>query len=281
VRARTLSLIIFGLAVGLLIANLLPLRYDRSASPDVEHRHDKHQAIYTCPMHPEIRQKEPGTCPICHMELVVVGRGEEGEIGADEPAAIPLDPYQASLLGLKPIHPKKEKVNRNLPVYGVLVQKNLLGVQVFEDDLRNIRVGLEFTGSSSVYPEQKLQGEVIEFDSVLDPSTRTLRVLIRLQTQKGMGQLPIESSASGQLRIPLGEQLTLPEETVLFAGSGNYVYLYQDEHLIPQKVVLGAKIDGRYVIVKGLDVTDAVSSGPNFFIDSEAKIRGLDDSKVD
>jgi hypothetical protein len=25
--------------------------------------------IYACPMHPEVRQSEPGTCPKCGMEL--------------------------------------------------------------------------------------------------------------------------------------------------------------------------------------------------------------------
>lgn len=37
-------------------------------------------AIYTCPMHPEIRQKGPGNCPICGMALEpVAGSGEESE----------------------------------------------------------------------------------------------------------------------------------------------------------------------------------------------------------
>ena len=27
------------------------------------------ERIYTCPMHPEIRQKGPGSCPICGMAL--------------------------------------------------------------------------------------------------------------------------------------------------------------------------------------------------------------------
>ena len=27
------------------------------------------EAIYTCPMHPQIRQKGPGNCPICGMAL--------------------------------------------------------------------------------------------------------------------------------------------------------------------------------------------------------------------
>lgn len=29
--------------------------------------------MYTCPMHPEIVRDEPGTCPICHMDLVPQG----------------------------------------------------------------------------------------------------------------------------------------------------------------------------------------------------------------
>ena len=33
--------------------------------------------IYTCPMHPEIRQEGPGTCPICGMALEPVAGGAE------------------------------------------------------------------------------------------------------------------------------------------------------------------------------------------------------------
>ena len=34
--------------------------------------------IYTCPMHPEVRQDDPGSCPICHMTLVPVEYDAEG-----------------------------------------------------------------------------------------------------------------------------------------------------------------------------------------------------------
>ena len=30
---------------------------------------EEKQAMYTCPMHPEVRRSEPGTCPKCGMEL--------------------------------------------------------------------------------------------------------------------------------------------------------------------------------------------------------------------
>ena len=37
--------------------------------------------IYTCPMHPEIEQEQPGNCPICGMTLEpkTIGAGDEGE----------------------------------------------------------------------------------------------------------------------------------------------------------------------------------------------------------
>jgi Cu2+-exporting ATPase len=42
----------------------------------MEHQHDTgiqpSSSIYTCPMHPEIKQDKPGNCPICGMALVLV-----------------------------------------------------------------------------------------------------------------------------------------------------------------------------------------------------------------
>lgn len=41
----------------------------KEASEGGSHASDK-ESIYTCPMHPEIEQHGPGSCPICHMFLV-------------------------------------------------------------------------------------------------------------------------------------------------------------------------------------------------------------------
>jgi P-type Cu2+ transporter len=46
---------------------------------DSHHHHlNADPAIYTCPMHPEIRSSSPGTCPICGMKLVPIARSERG-----------------------------------------------------------------------------------------------------------------------------------------------------------------------------------------------------------
>ncbi|GAA4282244.1 efflux RND transporter periplasmic adaptor subunit [Gaetbulibacter aestuarii] len=66
-----------GIYIGVLIAGLLLgwLLFGRSASNTSEEIHD-HNAeteqtqMWTCSMHPQIMQPEPGNCPICGMELI-------------------------------------------------------------------------------------------------------------------------------------------------------------------------------------------------------------------
>lgn len=48
--------------------------------PDHEHTHiDENGVEYTCSMHPQIRQNEPGQCPLCGMALTPVSNKKNGE----------------------------------------------------------------------------------------------------------------------------------------------------------------------------------------------------------
>jgi Cu(I)/Ag(I) efflux system membrane fusion protein len=42
----------------------------RGSDHDAAAHDDDKKVIYTCPMHPNVRQDHPGQCPICHMDLV-------------------------------------------------------------------------------------------------------------------------------------------------------------------------------------------------------------------
>ena len=52
------------------------LQYDEFQRPylwvieEAPHQHANEPTVYTCPMHPQIEQSQPGTCPICKMDLV-------------------------------------------------------------------------------------------------------------------------------------------------------------------------------------------------------------------
>jgi Cu(I)/Ag(I) efflux system membrane fusion protein len=57
-----------------------PPEATETALPEVEvhagHAHEGEAAYYTCSMHPSVKSDEPGTCPICSMDLVPVTREE-------------------------------------------------------------------------------------------------------------------------------------------------------------------------------------------------------------
>ena len=48
-----------------------------------EHRHEE-GTTWTCSMHPQIREEEPGQCPICGMDLIPVGNMEAEEVSDNE-----------------------------------------------------------------------------------------------------------------------------------------------------------------------------------------------------
>jgi Cu(I)/Ag(I) efflux system membrane fusion protein len=80
--AAAAALIVMGLWLGYVIGRGGPgapgqARLAAGAEPEAE--------IWTCAMHPQIRQPKPGKCPICAMDLVpVTGTGGAGEAGARE-----------------------------------------------------------------------------------------------------------------------------------------------------------------------------------------------------
>src|SRR5690348_8325847 len=53
-----------------------PARY-LGPQPETPKPEARPGVIYTCPMHPQIRQDHPGNCPICGMTLEPVGAAEE------------------------------------------------------------------------------------------------------------------------------------------------------------------------------------------------------------
>ncbi|MEE3999605.1 efflux RND transporter periplasmic adaptor subunit [Tenacibaculum sp. FZY0031] len=66
------------LAVGLLLGWLL---FGGSSNEESSHNHkevSKTNQMWTCSMHPQIMQPEPGDCPICGMDLIPAEAGAEG-----------------------------------------------------------------------------------------------------------------------------------------------------------------------------------------------------------
>lgn len=259
---------------------------------------------YTCPMHPEVRQNHPGECPICHMKLVKVKQKSNDsldvpgdlhsahEAHADvktshsEKRSIYVSESSLDLIGVQKHEVEKMDLKVLLPVSGRILSQSQVAFQVYEKDLRYVKAGLLFQGEDSIYSEEEIEGVVSSVDSLVDPTSRTVRVVGSIR--KGPKKLLAESSFRGELVIELKDRVAIPESSVLHSGSGDWVYLVNKpvsgsagapvsdtQTLTPKKVSLGLKTEGFYEVLSGVQVGDEISSGPNFLLDSEAKLRGV------
>lgn len=231
---------------------------------------------WTCPMHPQIHMDHEGECPICHMKLVKVQQQTQeataNETEGEKRSAISASSYQLELIGIQKVSVEKMNLKQKIPVSGRALSSSAVAFQVYESDLQNIRTGLTFTGEENISSEE-LSGVITSVDSIVDPSSRTVRVIGSIR--KGPRNLLSETSFRGDVYIDLKDKLAIPESSVLHTGSGKLVYIVDEKNkLTPKYVKLGIKAEGFYEVLDGLNEGDIISSGPNFLIDSETKIRG-------
>lgn len=85
--------------VGLLLGWLVIGGSAQSESEQEEHAHEAEgETTYTCSMHPQIRQGEPGDCPICGMDLIPV---EEDGAEESDANALRMSPTAMQLAGVQ------------------------------------------------------------------------------------------------------------------------------------------------------------------------------------
>ncbi len=96
--AGLLLAVVFGLGLGYLIFQPSPASMPEG---DSAHNHESGETIWTCSMHPQIRQNEPGSCPICGMDLIPL----EGNTSSDPlvlemtAAAVKLAQIETTVIG--------------------------------------------------------------------------------------------------------------------------------------------------------------------------------------
>lgn len=231
---------------------------------------------WTCPMHPFIHQSHPGECPICHMKLVEV-KAEPAQQGHQDEAParseVQVSSEQLNLIGVQRHEVEKMSLQVSIPVSGRFISPTGVAFQIYENDRRYVRPGLRFRGESSFYPEQEITGVISSVDSIVDPTSRTVRVIGSVE--KGAQGNASETGFRGEIIFELNDRVAIPESSVLHAGQGDLVYVFTEANkLSARPVKLGLKSEGFYDVLSGLKAGETISSGPNFLIDSEAKIRG-------
>ncbi|MEO0337712.1 MAG: efflux RND transporter periplasmic adaptor subunit [Bacteroidota bacterium] len=68
-----------GLGGGYLLFAKKSTNPSQETSPAMDHHHHEEGEIYTCSMHPQIRQNEMGICPICEMDLTLASTSQNSD----------------------------------------------------------------------------------------------------------------------------------------------------------------------------------------------------------
>ncbi|MCY1024009.1 efflux RND transporter periplasmic adaptor subunit [Pyxidicoccus sp. MSG2] len=143
---------------------------------------------------------------------------------------------------------------------------------VYESELRHVKVGMPANLQLKAFPNRVFAGKVAFLDPVMDAATRTVKV--RLEFPNPDGDLRPEMFGEVVLRGTTRDALKVPSDAVVPTGTTQVVFVaLGDGRFQPREVRLGES-DGKSVeVTSGLKAGDQVVTGANFLVDSESRLR--------
>jgi Cu(I)/Ag(I) efflux system membrane fusion protein len=152
--------------------------------------HQDHQAqenaqVWTCSMHQQIRQQEPGNCPICDMELIPVGQVEDQVI---DPDAIKMTATARELANVQTMEVGNDDSNASIRLDGeMVINEEATTVLTAEFDLRIEQLFVNSAGElvdagqpiARIYSPtiEKLQREIVIAQEMQDDEPGLLKSL--------------------------------------------------------------------------------------------------------
>ncbi len=163
-------------------------------------------------------------------------------------------------------------VNPDLELYTLSDLSSVwVNADVYEYEAPFIKVGQRAEMQLSYYPGKTWSGRISFIYPAVDPATHTMKVRIDL-ANPGM-QLKPQMFADVTLKVDYGNQIVVPQEAVLDSGKEQQIFVvHENGSFEPRKITMGAKIDGKVVVLAGLKAGETVVTSGNFLLDSESKM---------
>lgn len=151
-----------------------------------------------------------------------------------------------------------------------------LEAQIFEGDLRHVKVGHPVEVTLPALPGQTISSQVSFISPALDPATRA--ALVRVVLPNPQGALRAEMYAELTLQLERGVALQIPASAVIYTGPRRLVFVDLGEgRLAPREVKLGVRAKDRWEVLEGLTEGERVVTAGNFLIAAESRLRSAAD----
>lgn len=163
------------------------------------------------------------------------------------------------------------KPDRSL-LYSDAGGKVWLYAPIYEYELPFVKVGDDIDAEVPARAGEKFKGTIRSIDSVIDSTTRSVRVRAVLDNPEGI--LKPEMYVNASLQVDLGENVAVSKEAVFMTGENNIVFIsVGGGRYEPRQVILGAEADNFYQVKNGLQEGELVVTSGNFLIDSESRLK--------
>ncbi len=167
----------------------------------------------------------------------------------------------------------KQRIMPDTELYTVADLSNIWVVaDIYEYEAPEVNLGQSATVTLTYLPGRTFRGKITYIYPQVDATTRTLKV--RVEIPNPNFTLKPDMFANVELNINYGKKLVVPQEAVMDSGSEQIVFVALDGgYFEPRRVKLGAKVDGKYVILEGLRAGERIVTSGNFLVDSESKLK--------
>jgi membrane fusion protein, copper/silver efflux system len=143
---------------------------------------------------------------------------------------------------------------------------------IYEQDLRFVRLGETVTVEIAAYPGERFSGRVSYVYPEVRPDTRTAR--IRAELANPGGRIKPGMFATVGIDTPVSERaLMVPRDAVMHSGTHSMVFVEDSPGVYRvREVQVGGDDTGRTQILSGLLAGERVVARANFLLDAESRL---------
>ncbi len=146
---------------------------------------------------------------------------------------------------------------------------------IYEHEIPFVREGQHARIVLSYYPQKEFPAKVDFVYPALSGQTRTAKA--RFVVPNPQGILKPQMFANVHMELDLGPRLSIPDTCILDTGRRQVVYVDAGDGIFAaREVKAGYRGDGVVEITSGLKAGEKVAASAVFLIDSEAKLKGIE-----